>query len=106
MPDATTLATVKVLFEALGTTSTVLAVALVGLFLAYRRDHLRKQVGLREAHEHRDRREERSIAVAERTAVAIEGLSRGMEESSRSFREALDRQARDLTEIIRSVRGS
>lgn len=49
------------------------AIALV-LLVFYRRDHLHKQAWLREAHDRRDAREDRLLAIVERQAAASEAL--------------------------------
>lgn len=49
-------------------------VAAAVMVWVYRRDHLRKQAGLREAHERRDAREERLLVIIERHATAGEAL--------------------------------
>ena len=46
----------------------------------YRLDHLKKQKGLREAHERRDAREENLLEIIERQATASEALVRMIEQ--------------------------
>lgn len=74
------------------------------MFLFYRKDFLRQRNGSREAQERRDRRDDLMIDVVARNASALEGLRQAIEYQGQVIREALDRQARDLAEIIREVR--
>ncbi|MBI4637671.1 MAG: hypothetical protein HY727_15140 [Candidatus Rokubacteria bacterium] len=76
---------------------------ILGAFF-YRRDFLRERKGLRDAHERRDQREERFIAVIERHAGASEGLNKGIEYLGDSIRRTEDQRARDTAEIIRAIR--
>lgn len=48
--------------------------ALIVILVLYRKDHMHKQTTLREAHDRRDKREDRLLEIIERHATAAEGL--------------------------------
>jgi hypothetical protein len=95
---------VLALKEAFGPVGAVLLVLTILLAFFYRRDFLRKQNGLREAHERRDKRDELLIEVIQKNAAAFEGNRDALRELGANIKEAQRQQAHDFRELISEVR--
>lgn len=88
-------------FGPAGAVLLVLTLTLLCLYVAREREIRR---GQRQAHERRDKQEERMIGVVERNATASERLSQSIDHQGTLLRDGLERQAHDLAEIIREIR--
>lgn len=97
--------------KAFGPAGAAFAVVAAVLFYFYRLDHLRKQKGLKEAHDRRDDRESKFINVIEQNAAACERSSQsslrladGIERLATTAREIQERQSRELADVLREIR--
>lgn len=78
------------------------ALIVVGYF--YRRDHLRKQHGLQDAHRRRDDREERFIAAIQQLAGALGTLSKDLAHHHEIEVAALDRVENAVDQVGHDVK--
>lgn len=86
---------VQYLVGAFGSTGAATLMLAALIFMAYRRDVLRQRNGLKEAHERRDRREDKLLEISERVGVIAEGGRVAMEHQA-STNEDLAAAIRDL----------
>jgi hypothetical protein len=82
--------------QEVGSVGAVALIALGILAFFYRRDLLAKIHGLKDAHERRDRREERDIEAKEQIAGAIKGLGETLAHSELQ-------RTRDYAELFRAM---